>query len=182
MTPGWGSDLPVDPVTSFTHDPVFGRIDLSLDSDAGLLDVSGPAIPRVALRRAPGGHTSEHVPIGSRDATALTLAVDGAEAPLTLGRGRITRRSYAVTVKMRTDGRYRLVPSSDASSRLSRNGTRLGRLTAQRGGIVEPADWRRRAKIMPLDAALGYALAAAFGTGARGAPGMLLEAGLDLLP
>ncbi|MCD9143927.1 hypothetical protein [Streptomyces albireticuli] len=182
MTLGWGSDLPVDPVTSFAHDPLFGRVDVTLDSGAGLLDVSGPAIPHVLLRRAPGGHPGEHVPIGSRDATALTLTVDGAEAPLTLGRGRITRRSYAVTAKVGTDGRYRLVPSSDASSRLSRNGTRLGRLTAQRSGIVEPADWRRRAKIMPVDAALGYALAAAFGTGARAAPGMLLEAGLDLFP
>ncbi|MBB5121399.1 hypothetical protein AF335_13670 [Streptomyces eurocidicus] len=180
MTLGWGSDLPVDPVTSLAHDPVFGRITVSLDSGGGLLDVSGPAIPHVTLRRAPGRRTHEHVPIGSRDAAALTLTVDGAEVPLALGRGRITRRSYAVTVRA-ADGRYRLVPSSDADSRLSRNGSRLGGLTARHSGIVEPARWRRRAKVMPVDAALGYALAAAFGTGARSAPGMLLEAGLDLV-
>ncbi|MBT2384095.1 hypothetical protein J7E86_10945 [Streptomyces sp. ISL-11] len=150
---------------------------MSLDHDEGLLDVTGPAIPSVSLRRAPGTEAGHRVPIGTREATDLALTVDGVPAPLALGKGRLTRRSYAVDVT--AGGTYRLVPHHGMASRLLLDGDRLGSLVSQGNGIVEAARWRKEAKVMPFDAAIGYALAAGFGTGGRTVLGMALESVLD---
>ncbi|GAA2387455.1 hypothetical protein GCM10010420_08100 [Streptomyces glaucosporus] len=171
-----GDTRPDGPRSGETHaeDTRFGGITVRLDTGAGTLEVEGRAVPRVALRRKPGGEVAGHVPIGTRDGTRLTLTVDGETVPVVPGKGRLLRRSYAVDVTCR-GARYRLVPDSLDGSRLLKDGRRLGRLSSDGDGIVL-AEWREGAEVEAVDAALGYALAAAFGTG--GQPWWMMAADL----
>ncbi|MGW1052481.1 hypothetical protein ACWDBD_02070 [Streptomyces sp. NPDC001118] len=110
----------------------------------------------------------------------MALTVDGARAVVAPARGRLTRRSYRVDV--RHAGRHwRLVPDSVPGSRLSRDGERLGDLRCEGDGRVS-AVWREGARPDATDAALGYAPAAAFGTGARPMWMIATELAGELLP
>ncbi|WP_241833390.1 hypothetical protein [Streptomyces caatingaensis] len=136
------------------------------------------------MSRPPGAADDEHVPIGTRDADFLALTVDGERAVLGLGRGRLTRRSYAVDATCAGTA-YRLVPDSFDASRLLRDGRRLGSFTSgltPDGTCTASADWAAGAAPTPLDAAVGHALAAAFGTGAHPAWMLAVEAVGNLLP
>ncbi|MEU1281081.1 hypothetical protein [Streptomyces sp. NPDC005805] len=142
--------------------------------------VEGDAVPRVEITRAPESEQDEHIPIGTRAPEHLTLTVDGAEAALRPAKGRLSRRSYRVDATY--DGAaYRLRPDSVPDSRLTRDGVRLGALTSTGDGRVD-AEWRPEAKVRPVDAAVGYALAAAFGTGAQPMWTMVVEALSEALP
>ncbi|MER8233275.1 hypothetical protein [Streptomyces sp. NPDC094049] len=133
-----------------------------LDGPAGTLRVSGHELPTVELVRAPGTRPDAHTPIGTRRAALLALTVDGEPVVLRPARGRLLRHSYRVDV--RTDGvHYRLVPCGKDTSKLLRDGRRLGTLIrAGDGRIID----RWESAPTPRDRALGTALAAAFGTGA----------------
>lgn len=146
-----------------TDDARFGGISVRLDTEHGALEVEGAAIPHVTLHRVPGTEVSVHVPIGTRDGSRLTLTVDGEVVPVAPRKGRFSRRSYAVDVT-RGGSRYRLVPDSLDRSRLTKDGRRLGSLASAGDGVVS-AEWREGAEVDAVDAALGHALAAAFGTG-----------------
>ncbi|MEW1696475.1 hypothetical protein ACIQCR_01035 [Streptomyces sp. NPDC093249] len=139
---------------------MYAQIDL--DGPAGTLRVSGYELPTVELVRAPGTRPDAHTPIGTRRAALLALTVDGEPARLRPARGRLLRYSYRVDV--RTDGvHYRLVPCGSDTSRLLRDGRRLGTLIRSGGGLIIE---RWESAPTPRDRALGTALAVAFGTGA----------------
>ncbi|MFI7357856.1 hypothetical protein ACIBTP_28530 [Streptomyces avidinii] len=146
------------------EDTHFGAITVRL-SGQDRLEVDGEAIPRVTLERDPAAEADPQIAIGTRDPAHLTLRVDGAEVGLLPAKGRLTRHSYRVDVEY--DGAsYRLVPDSVPSSRLTRDGTHLGDFSCD-GDETVIAEWREDRELRPADAAIGYALAAAFGTGAQ---------------
>jgi hypothetical protein len=119
-----------------------------------------------------------HVPIGSREAQHLAMVVDEMPVVLALGPGEYTRNSYQVSATVGSVS-YQLVPSSDVSSVLTRDTERLGEFTRGESGIS--VSWHEGATVGPVDAAVGYALAAAFGTGAKSMPGLLFEAFINIV-
>jgi hypothetical protein len=171
----------IAPTPAATEDDHYGEIVVSLEGEhLETLVVSGEKIPRITLTRAPEAEVDEHVVIGTRDPGRLTLTVDGDEATIIPAKGKFSRRSYRVDVTY--SGRsYRLVPDSVPSSRLTRDGRRLGDFLSD-GDRRVTAEWQEGAEIEPLDAALGYALAAAFGTGGQPMWMMLADAVSTALP
>ncbi|MFJ4869488.1 hypothetical protein [Streptomyces sp. NPDC088757] len=167
-------------------DPHFGAVAIELDHSAGTLAVRGAGLPTVEVRRAPGTTPDTHVPIGTRDPERLTLTVDGTEETLRPAKGFLTRRSYRVEATSATRGHaYLLVPDSLDTGRLLRDGRPLGVFTSSGDGHVT-ADWEAPNASAhppePYDASMGYALAAAFGTGAEPMGRLVLDAVLDLWP
>ncbi|MGA5135306.1 hypothetical protein ACPCTO_36590 [Streptomyces olivoreticuli] len=104
----------------------------------------------------------------------------------------MNRRTY--TVRFPDSGRtYRLVPYDETQSCLMRDKIRLGQLlVSPGGGHIAPATWQSASKVLPAEAALGYALAVALSTGGKaalgsggkrseGSGGSAVEAVLDIL-
>lgn len=148
-------------------DPLFGAVGVDLDHEAGVLVVDGDGVPRTDVRRAAGTPLESHVPIGTRDPGRLTMSVDGTAVSLRPAKGFLTRRSYRVDTGSGANGYgHRLVPVSLGTSRLLRDGTLLSVFTSTGDGKVT-AEWETGAVPDPYDASAGYALAAAFGTGAE---------------
>lgn len=150
-------------------DLLFGDVHVALDADRGVLTVTGDEVPTVSLVRAEGTDVDEAVPLGTRSAAALTLTVDGETARLAPARGRFLRRSYRVDVEC-AGVRYRLTPDSMEESTLFKDGIAIGELSSTGDGRVSatwPEDRPAGSEVLPRDAAVGYALAAAFGTGGQ---------------
>lgn len=145
------------------HDPLHGAVTVSFNRENGVLDVYGPAIPRVRITRDWQARRDKGVPIGTRVAKELTIHVDEDIATLLPSLAGLTRRSHAVDVQCR-DAAYQLLPKSCLRSRLTRNGQRIGRFRTQLNGRAK-AQWVPEADVHPLDVSIGYALAVAFGTG-----------------
>ncbi|WP_116209394.1 hypothetical protein [Streptomyces olivoreticuli] len=139
------------------EDLAFGEITITLDTAEGFVEVNGGWLPRTMLRRDPGKEPTAWPPIGTSDPDALTLTLDGEGGSPTLGRGYVNRRTY--TVRFPDGGRtYRLVPYDETQSCLMRDKDRLGKLlVSPGGGHVAPATWRSASKVLPVEAALGYA-------------------------
>ncbi|AGJ58001.1 MULTISPECIES: hypothetical protein [Streptomyces] len=99
--------------------------------------------------------------------------------------GLLTRRSYRAEVESAARGQiYLLVPDSLGTSRLLRDGRLLGVFTSTGDGTVG-AEWeepKSGERVEPHDAAVGYALAAAFGTGAEPMWKLMLNALLEMWP
>lgn len=126
------------------------------------------------------------MPIGTRDPDHLTLLVDGAEETLRPSKGFLTRRSYRVeVVSGARECGYLLVPDSLGTSRLLRDERLLGIFTSTGDGNVT-VEWEAESDsgrvLEPYDASVGYALAAAFGTGAEPMWKLTLNAVLELWP
>ncbi|MEV7911489.1 hypothetical protein [Streptomyces griseus] len=169
------------PLPAAVEDDHHGDILVELTGEQGeMLIVSGEGIPRVVLTRAPGAEADDHIVIGTRDPRRLTLTVDGRDATIKPGKGKLRRRSYRVDVRCAGTS-YRLVPDSIPSSRLTRDGKHIGDFSSD-GDRRVIAEWRDGAAIEPLDAAIGYALAAAFGTGGQPMWMMAVEAISEFLP
>ncbi|MFI8198265.1 hypothetical protein ACIF6K_17315 [Streptomyces sp. NPDC085942] len=169
------------PLPAAVEDGRFGSILVELAGEhGGTITVSGERIPRVVLTRAPGAAVDDHIAIGTRDPRHLTLTVDGREATIKPGKGKLRRRTYRVDVRCAGTS-YRLVPDSIPSSRLLRDGKRLGDFSSG-GDRRVLAEWRDGASVEPLDAAIAYTLAAAFGTGGQPMWMMLVEAVSEFLP
>ncbi|MGW5116435.1 hypothetical protein ACWEQ8_13535 [Streptomyces noursei] len=148
-----------------TQDLLFDDIRVVLDGADGTLTVSGEKIPTVALVRAADTDVDDHIPIGTRSARQLSLTVDGRSARITPAPGRLLRRSYRVDVEC-AGVRYRLTPNSIDGSKLLKDGRAVAELSSSGDGHVL-AEWPEDSDVLPQDAAVGYALAAAFGTGAQ---------------
>ncbi|MFJ4684972.1 hypothetical protein [Streptomyces sp. NPDC088789] len=163
-----------------TQDPHYGWVDVRLDEESGELTVEGEAIPSVAIRRARETQLEVHVPIGTRDHKRLSMTIDGAAARLAPSKGFLTRSSYRVDVYHGSIG-YRLVPVTIGESHLLRSGILSGTYTSTGNGVVR-VEWADGGAHRPEDAAVGYGLAAAFGTGAEPMWKLTLDALLTLLP
>ncbi|WP_455352265.1 hypothetical protein [Streptomyces sp. SYSU K217416] len=174
---------------AFTYKPaadrLFGAVYIALEHEGGTLAVSGDGLPRAEIRRSAGTPAESHVPIGTREQGRLTLSVDGADETLRPAKGFLTRRSYRVEVESAARGHgYLLVPDSLGTSRLLRDGCLLGVFTSTGDGTV-CAEWegsKSGERVEPHDAAVGYALAAAFGTGAEPMWKLTLNALLEMWP
>ncbi|MFJ9769315.1 hypothetical protein ACIRUY_36495 [Streptomyces erythrochromogenes] len=158
-----------------TEDALFGTVSVELDHEAGTLVVTGDRVPRVVMERTGGAEAESHVPIGTRDPARLVLRIAGEEVELMPSKGFLTRGSYRVDV-----GEHRFVPVSLDGSRLSRGGVDLGLFVSTGDGRVS-AEWED-GQPQGYDAAVGYALAAAFGTGAEPAWKLTLDAVLEAMP
>ncbi|WP_415947431.1 hypothetical protein [Streptomyces sp. KLOTTS4A1] len=169
------------PPPAVAEDDHHGEITVALEGEhAETLVVSGEKIPRITLTRAPEAEVDEQIAIGTRDPGHLTLTVDGDEATIAPAKGRFSRRSYRVDVTY-AGTTYRLVPDSVPSSRLTRDGKHLGDFVSD-GDRRVTAQWQEGVGIEPLDAAVGYALSAAFGAGGQPMWMMLVEAVSTALP
>ncbi|WP_240436567.1 hypothetical protein [Streptomyces sporangiiformans] len=177
----WDDEENPEPVVEhLVQDDLFGELNVRLDTEQGEVIVEGEAIPRIVLRRDAGTEAETHIPIGTRDGERLTLTVDGEKAVLIPAKGRLTRGSYRVDV--RHAGRaHRLVPDSIPGSRLLKDKEHIGDFSSDGDGQVL-AEWKEGAKVDAADAALGYALAAAFGTGAQPMWMLVIDAIGDLIP
>ncbi|WP_369171059.1 hypothetical protein AB5J49_25815 [Streptomyces sp. R28] len=174
------------------EDSLFGPLTVRLDTERGEVVVEGEAVPRIVLSRAAGTETDDHIPVGTRDGGRLTLTVAGEEASVHPAKGRLTRRSFRVDVR-HAGHVWRLVPDSLPGSRFLRDGRRLADFYSEGDGEVT-AEWRPEtgpeAELGtgsdtgpdPTDVALGYALAAAFGTGAQPMWMLVSDAIGDLIP
>ncbi|AIA02557.1 hypothetical protein ACFIN9_30980 [Streptomyces noursei] len=169
----------MDPFTyAPVEDPLFGAIAVDLDHEAGVLRVSGADLPRTEVRRAAGAALETHVPIGTRDPAHLAMSLDDTSVPVRPAKAFLTRRSYRVDVGSTVQGvTHRLVPVSVGSSRLLKDGRPLGVLTSTGDGNVT-VEWKADSAPDAYDAAVGYALAGSFGTGAEPMWKLTLDAAL----
>ncbi|MFF3325678.1 hypothetical protein [Streptomyces sp. NPDC002889] len=167
------------PTPAAQQDDLFGEITVRPDNQESLV-VEGERIPRIEVHRAPGSQKDDQVAIGTRDPRHLTMTVNGAQVALRPAKGRLSRRSYRIEVEY--DGTvWVLLPDSIPGSRLTRDGSHLGDFSSEGDGRVI-AEWRAEAEVHPLDASVGYALAAAFGTGGQPAWMMAIDTVGAMLP
>ncbi|MBB4691142.1 hypothetical protein [Paractinoplanes abujensis] len=129
------------------------------------------------VERRAGAEAAGWVPIGTRSAADLIMTVDGATAALTPGPGGLTRGSYRVTATV-AGVVYELKPSSEDDSRLFRGGRRIGEFRRKDDAEVK-VWWEDGAAADVRDASVGFALAAAFGTGKMRFLTALLEGGSE---
>ncbi|MGY1452375.1 hypothetical protein [Streptomyces sp. SS8] len=148
--------------TRLVDDPRFGTVGVTLYPGAGSLRVEGAGIPAVTIRRTKGTRRDGRVPVGTRRRRRLAMTVDGEPAVLSPGPGRGPRRWYGVRAVHRGVD-YRLTPCRRPRGRshLARNDRPLGHFRSD--GRPAPAEWRDGPGAEAVDAAVGYALAAAFG-------------------
>ena len=152
------------------------RFEVTVEVQDGAVTVvvrDGDVATTATVRSSAEAEPQPHIPIGTRDAARLAMQVDGSPVELAPGPGRYTRWSYHV-IAILDGATYVLLPCDGQSSRLTRDSRWLGDLTRTESTLVT-AQWEPDAEVHSVDAALGYALAAAFGTGSRTLLGMLLE-------
>jgi len=161
---------PGAPRSRTVPDAVFGPVTITDHAADGLVVVPGPGLPGVDLRRI-GPVTERLVPIGSRRPGHVELRVDGHRHVLRPASGRLSRRSYHVHVEL--DGAPLLLAADRSHHRSvdprpqpprprARHPRTRGRPPAARPVVPGRDTGSDRA-----EAAVGYAVATAFGTGAR---------------
>lgn len=177
-------DVPThDPYAVITcEDAEFGPVTIATPAAVpGQARVSGPGLPPALITRA--GETRDHrqAPIGTRDADRLTMTVGGTPATLTLGAGRLTRSSFKAAVAV-SGLAYTCEPTGRHRSVLRRDGQQVA-LFIWTGNARSSALWRPADEVgpRPEDAAVGYLLATAFGTGAASTRSLLVDAALEAL-
>jgi hypothetical protein len=152
------------------------EFDVSMEAVEGRVAVvvgDGATQSRATIERSADADVQTYIPIGTRDAAHLTMLLDGTPVALRPGPGRYTRGSYKVAA-VHEGVNYVLAPASEVSSRLSRDGVRLGEFTRYGDGEIR-VWWESGAPVGVGDAALGYALVAAFGAGAKFFLGALFD-------
>ncbi|WP_280264294.1 hypothetical protein [Nocardia wallacei] len=162
-----------------------GKVRTYLESDAGTA---------VTIERE-GPRTDKRSPIGSRHSSALTMRLNDRELGLTVGSGRVLKRTYRVVVEI--DGRVVSLRPKDIETHTFLNGKpheiekEFGELTARADGTIE-VFWALPKKVLhktiepPVptteDLLIGYAAAAAFGTGALSLTTILMGAVASIMP
>jgi hypothetical protein len=134
----------------------------------------GTTQSRAMIQRSADAEVLGYVPIGTRAAGELSMTLDGATVAVRPGPGRYTRGSFRVAA-IHDQVEYLLAPVTEVSSRFSRDGVQLGEFTRTNDGVIR-VWWSDGAAVEPADAALGYALVAAFGAGAKTLLGALFDA------
>ncbi|MFJ8435932.1 hypothetical protein ACIQ9P_31990 [Kitasatospora sp. NPDC094019] len=147
------------------EDPLFRRVVVSVDPLRGVVGVSAPALPPATVERL-ADHATDPSPVGTRNGHEVLLTVDGEKGTVTPGTGFAPRRSYRVKAGLAGTS-YMLLPLSEHSSRFERDGAELGLFRRDQTGQIE-VRWTTRVPPSPREAALGHALAAAWGIGAPG--------------
>lgn len=160
-------------------DEIFGALAWRLESHRVV--VSGDRIPEVTIVRTGADDPLPWIPIGTRRPELLDMTLAGDPVVLLPGPGRFSRRSYRVAVET-TDGPLLSTPCSPTAARLVRGRSYRG---DNELGIFERADddnavtcaWSSTVTALgvtvealvptPHEAAVGHALALAFGTGAQ---------------
>lgn len=168
--------------TRTEDDPFYDELTICTSDPDGRVEVSGGKIPTVIITRSPDAAVNRFVPIGSREAGELTMTVDGSTAELRPGKGKWTRRSYRVDVSV-AGTKYRFKPNSIATSQLIRAGKKIFEpsMDDEHGDFL--VQWLvSRADTEPADAAIGYALAVAFRTGAANLVSALINGAEMTLP
>lgn len=167
--------------TRVVDDAFFGELEIRTDDHTGSIEITGPEVPAVAIRRSSGAEVDRFVPVGSRRPADLEMLVGGEPATIVPEPGKWTRGSYRVRV-VTQDGEYLFKPNSIATTQLRRDGTKLADFSMDddEGDFI--VYWiQTRERVLSADAAIGYALSVAFRTGALGFWSMLLR-GAEALP
>jgi hypothetical protein len=175
-------------------DSRYGSVLVDYSDEGRTIVVTGETIPPVSLARI--GEPTERradVPIGTRDARHLHLVVDGIDYTLRPSGGRSSRRSYRVRVSG-PDSSWLFTPATRRSHRLVRGrrytrDNEIGLFTVDQGSIgVRWSHDTRGTDAMahagdatPLECALGYVLAAGFGTGAHLMVSAIFNGTVDIL-
>jgi hypothetical protein len=160
--------------TRTVDDAYYDELKISTDAERGVVEVSGEQVPTVVIQRSPDAEPNMFVPIGTRKADHLTMSVDGVEAELRPGPGKLTRGSYRVDLTL-AGTHYRFTPDSDDDTQLRRDGAEIASFSMDGEGKFA-VHWRAgRDDSQPADAAIGYALSVAFRTGAMGIFSVLLN-------
>lgn len=152
------------------NDDYYGALTILTDAERGTVEVAGEQVPTVVIQRSPRVEPNASVPIGTREAAHLTATIDGVDAELRPGKGKLTRASHRVVLAL-ADTHYSFVPDSDDTTQLRRDSTKLAsfELLDVKGGDEFIVRWLvERDDTRPGDAAIGYALSVAFRTGAVG--------------
>ncbi|AXB41593.1 hypothetical protein [Amycolatopsis albispora] len=164
--------------TRAVDDEHYGELTIRTSDERDVVEVSGVRVPTVVLRRSPGVEPNKFVPIGTRKARHLTMTVNGTGAELRPGPGRLTRRSYRIELTL-AGTHYKFTPDINDDMLLTRDGTKIASFTLNDDGEFF-VHWDSDGA-QPADAAIGYALSAAFGTSTTGIFTVLLH-GSENLP
>lgn len=174
-------------------DPEFGVIVIERTDHGRTVRVWGEAIPTASITRTGGAQMRGDVPIGTRNPRLLHLELGGRTYDLAPAAGRLTRRSYRATVSGHGH-QWLFVPTAGRSHRLLRDehdqsAVELGVFTA--GRVTIAAQWLRPPEAgrppdehpgsTGADCAMGYVLAASFGTNARGMLMAIFAGTVDIL-
>jgi hypothetical protein len=162
-----------------------GRVRTFLASDS--------EVSVVIERHGPRTRTRCH--LGSRDVSAVSAALDGRAVRLDIGRGKLFKRSYRITAVV--DGRCLSMRPKDLETATFVNGkpseieNAFGELTVKADGTVD-VFWALPTKVLgrrieppvptSADVLIGYALAAAFGTGALSFTAILMGFVSEAIP
>ncbi|MGC7102608.1 hypothetical protein ACPZ19_48755 [Amycolatopsis lurida] len=150
------------------NDVHYGVLTIDVSAERGVVEVSGEQVPTVVIRRSPDAEASKYIPIGTRNATHLSMSVGGVAAELRPGKGRLTRRSYRIELTV-AGTEYKSTPGPDEDAVLSRDGVKLGSFELDEADGEFTVHWLTEGdEVQPSDAAIGYALSAAFRTRTTG--------------
>ncbi len=169
-----GADLPTEPVVVRTQHAGFGTFTVVGEWDPRVVTITGPWQAKVTLSaplNVPEALKRRLVlmirppRIEPTNRSAVTLTIDGQQAPLDCGRRAMRRSTY--NVRATVAGReYRLRQERRWWARLERDGQKVSQLSTPDRGLTLLADYQPGADAV--DATMGIALGMTLGVGARG--------------
>lgn len=128
----------------------------------------------VVVQRIGGEHVRKGVPIGTRHSKELQLRVNGETLPLSVGAGRLSRRSFRVRFTGVDGADYGFVPVTDDESALSRGGVELARYFVNGDDRIEFFQDGSQSPTAT-ESAAAVAFSGAFGCGAMHGFGVFAE-------
>jgi hypothetical protein len=75
--------------TRTVDDAYYDELRIRTNAERGVVEVSGEQVPTVVIQRSSDAELNKFVPIGTRKADHLTMSVDGVEAELRPGPGKL---------------------------------------------------------------------------------------------
>jgi len=169
-----GADLPSKPVIIRTQHAGFGTFTVTGEWDPRVVTITGPwqvtvtlsaplNVPEALKRRVMLMIRPPRITPNNRH--AITLTIDGQQAPLDCGRRAMRRSTY--NARATVAGReYLLRHEGRWSARLERDGQPVSRLSTPDRGLTLLADYQPGADVV--DATMGVALGMTLSVGAPG--------------